>query len=300
MASSELSKRLIVAAVGIPLVIAAVYFGRWTMGPVLAFFAGGAAWEFYSLAEQRGVRPIRLPGIIGAAALVLVAMVRPSVPLAAATLWTGSIALLLGLSLAAIWRRGIEGQPLRAVAVTFFGAVLPGGAMAYAIFLRHLPLGANTTEIAHETWRALAGFSLVAYPLAVTWITDSAAFFAGKRWGKRRLMPSVSPGKTVAGAVAGLVGGLVAGWAVTHLICVAWLGLPVNPALGAVGGLLIAAVSQAGDLAESVWKREAGVKDSGTFFPGHGGILDRLDSLLFTIPASYWWLSLIVGGRAGW
>ena len=300
MARSELSKRLIVAAIGIPLVIAAVYFGRWTMGPVLAFFAGGAAWEFYSLAEQRGVRPIRLPGIAAAAGLVLIAMVRPSVPLATSALWTGSMVLLIGLSLAAIWRRGIGGQPLLAVAVTFFGAVLPGGAMAYAIFLRHFPLGANMTAIPYETWRALAGFSLVAYPLAVTWITDSAAYFAGKRWGKRRLMPSVSPGKTVAGGVAGLFGGMVAGWAVTHLICVAWLDIPVSPALGALGGLLIAAVSQAGDLAESVWKREAGVKDSGTFFPGHGGILDRLDSLLFTIPASYWWLSLIVGGRPGW
>ena len=299
MARSELSKRLMVAAIGIPLVIASVYFGRWTMGPVLAFFAGGAAWEFYSLAEQRGVRPLRVPGIAGAAALVLIAMVLPSAPLAASTLWTAAVALLLFVSLAAIWRRGIDGQPLLAVAVTFFGMVLPGGAMAYAIFLRHLPLGANTTEIPHETWRALAGFSLVAYPLAVTWITDSAAFFAGKRWGKRRLMPSVSPGKTVVGGVAGLIGGLLAGWAVTHLICVSWLDLPVSPALGAAGGLVIAAVSQAGDLAESVWKREAGVKDSGTFFPGHGGILDRLDSLLFTIPASYWWLSLIVGGGAG-
>ena len=299
MARSELSQRLIVAAIGIPIVIAAVYVGRWAMGPALAFFAGGAAWEFYRLAERRGVRPLRIPGVVGAAALVLIAMLLPSAALAAPALWTAAMALFLVLSLASIWLRGIDGQPLLAVAVTLFGAVLPGAAMAYAIFLRHLPLGANTTGIEHETWRALAGFALVAYPLAVTWMTDSAAYFAGKRWGKRPLIPSVSPGKTVVGAVAGLGGGLLGGWAVTQLICVSWLGLGTSPLLGAIGGVLIAGVSQAGDLAESLWKREAGVKDSGTFFPGHGGILDRMDSLLFTIPTSYWWIALVMGG-AGW
>lgn len=300
MASGELKKRFIVAGIGIPIVVVAVYIGRWAMGPALAFFAGGAAWEFYRLAERRGVRPMRLPGVVAAAALVLIAMLLPSVALAAPVLWTASVVLLLALALLAIWERGVEGQPLLAVAVTSLGAFLPGGAMAYALFLRHLNVGANTTDISHETWRALAGFALVAYPLAVTWMTDSAAFFAGKRWGRRRLIPSVSPGKTVVGAVAGLFGGVVGGWAVTQLLCVAWLEIPLSPVLGATGGLLIAAVSQAGDLAESVWKREAGVKDSGTFFPGHGGILDRLDSLLFTIPTSYWWLALMLRQGAGW
>lgn len=299
MAKSELSQRVMVAAIGIPIVIAAVFFGRWALGPALAFLAGGAAWEFYRMAEHRGVRPIVLPGVVGAAALVLIAMVLPSVTLAAPVLWMAIMVLALVLSLLAIWRRGVAGQPLLAVAVTVFGAILPGGAMAFAVFLRHLPVGANTTGMDQEVWRALAGFALVAYPLAVTWLTDSAAFFAGRRWGRRRLIPSVSPGKTVAGAVAGLFGGMFGGWAVTRLIAGAWLGMPLNPWLGALGGLLVAAISQMGDLAESAWKREAGVKDSGAFFPGHGGILDRLDSLLFTIPASYWWLSMMLGGGAG-
>lgn len=299
MAKSELSQRVMVAAIGIPIVIAAVYLGRWAMGPALAFLAGGAAWEFYRLAEQRGVRALRLPGVAGAAALVLIAMVLPSVSLAAPVLWSAVMAMTLVLSLLSIWQRGVHGQPLLAVAVTLFGALLPGGAMAFALFLRHLPLGANTTGIDQDVWRALSGFALVAYPLAVTWLTDSAAYFAGRRWGKRRLIPSVSPGKTVVGAVAGLVGGLFGGWVVTQLMAVTWLGLSLDPWLGALGGLLIAGVSQMGDLAESVWKREAGVKDSGAFFPGHGGILDRIDSLLFTIPAAYWWLSLTLGGGAG-
>ena len=296
MARTELGNRLMVAAIGIPIVVAAVYFGRWTLGPALAFFAAGAALELYAMAERKGVRPLRLPGMMVAAGLVLIAMVLPSAPLAGPALWTAALLALLVLTLAAIWARGVDGQPLTSVAVTAFGAFLPGGAMAYALFLRHIPPGVNTTGIEHETWRALAGLAFVAYPLAVTWMTDSAAYFAGKRWGRRKLIPSVSPGKTVVGAVAGLFGGVLGGWVIAGPVASSWLGLDVDPGLGAVGGLLIAVVSQAGDLAESLWKREAGVKDSGTFFPGHGGILDRMDSLLFTIPASYWWLTLITGG----
>lgn len=298
MARSELSQRLLVAAVGIPLVVVAVYVGRWAMGPVLAFFAAGAAWEFYRLAERKEVQPLRLPGMTLAAGLVIVAMVLPDAAAATPVMWTATMAVLLLLSLAAIWRRGVEGRPLQAVAVTAFGAVLPGGALAYMIFLRHLPTGTNPTGMESQIWQGLAGLTLVAYPLAATWLTDSAAFFAGKRWGKRKLIPSVSPGKTRVGAVAGLVGGLIGGWVVTHLVGGLWLGLGIHPLAGALGGLLIAAVSQMGDLAESVWKREAGVKDSGAFFPGHGGILDRLDSLLFTIPVAYWWVSLFLRGSA--
>lgn len=296
MARSELTQRVIVAATGIPIVVVAVVIGRWAMGPVLAFFAAGAAWEFYRLAERRDVHPLRVPGMTVAAGLVLVAMLLPRATVAAPAMWTGTIILILLLSLVAIWRRGVDGKPLLAVAVTVFGAVLPGGAMAYMIFLRHLPVGENTTGMDAALWSGLAGFALVAYPLAATWLTDSAAFFAGKRWGKRRLIPSVSPGKTVEGAVAGLFGGLIGGWVVAHLVSGLWLGLAFPPVAGAAGGLVIAAVSQMGDLAESVWKREAGVKDSGAFFPGHGGILDRTDSLLFTIPVAYWWISLFLGG----
>lgn len=298
MASGELGKRVIVAAVGIPLVVLAVWLGRWVMGPVLAFFAAGVAWEFYRLAERRGIRPLRLPGLVAAAGLVLIAMALPSVGLAAPFLWAAVIVFILVLSLIAIWERGVEGQPLLCVAVTVFGAVLPGGALSYAIFLRHLEPGANPTSMDPATWAAASGFALVAYPLAITWMTDSAAFFAGKQWGRRRLIPSVSPGKTVVGAVAGLGGGLLAGWLVARFVLDGWLGVTLPFGMGALGGLLIAAVSQMGDLAESVWKREAGVKDSGTFFPGHGGILDRLDSLLFTIPAAYWWLAVLLRGAA--
>lgn len=298
MARSELTQRVTVAAIGIPLVVLAVYLGRWAMGPTLGLFCAGAAQEFYRLAEHRGIRPLRLAGAVGAAGLVLVVMFYPRVSAASPILWTGTLAFVLVLLLLAIWQRGVEGKPLVAVSVTALGALIPGGAMSYAIFLRYLdpdPV-AIAGSVGPDPW---VGFALVAYPLAVTWMTDSAAFFAGKRFGRRKLIPSVSPGKTVEGAVAGLGGGLLAGLILSAVVYRYWVEIPIDPWAGALGGVLISAVSQMGDLAESVWKREAGVKDSGTFFPGHGGLLDRMDSLLFTIPASYWWLSLLLRGGVG-
>lgn len=295
MPRSELSQRVGVAAVGIPLVVAALYLGRWAMGPVLALFCAGAALEIYRLAEQRDVRALRVPGAAAAGILILTATVHPTVMAAAPFLWTITLVLVLATALAVIWERGIEGKPLLALAVTVVGAVLPAGAFSYAIFLRHMPV---PTDPATDASAALVGLGLVAYPLAATWLTDSAAYFAGKRWGRRKLIPSVSPGKTREGAVAGLVGGTLGGLLVG--LALGWLGVTLSPLLGALGGLGLAVISQAGDLAESAWKREAGVKDSGTFFPGHGGFLDRMDSLLFTIPAGYWWLALVLVEGRGW
>jgi phosphatidate cytidylyltransferase len=297
MARSELALRVGVAAIGIPVVLVVLYLGRWAMGPVLALFCAGAALEFYRLAEAQGVRPLRLAGMVAAAGFVLIAMTFPSVEQAGPTLWTWTVFVVLATALLTIWGRGPDGRPLAVLAVTLVGAIVPGGALGYAIFLRHLPVApTGPVGAVGPAWATLAGMALVAYALAITWVTDSAAFFAGKRWGKRRLIPKVSPGKTVVGAVAGLGGGVVAGWLMTYAVFGLWLAIPINPWAGALGGLVISAVSQAGDLAASVWKREAGVKDSGTFFPGHGGIIDRMDSLLFTIPATYWLLSLLLAG----
>jgi phosphatidate cytidylyltransferase len=296
MARTELAQRLSVAVVGIPIVLLALWVGRWAVGPLLALFCAGAALELYRMAEQRGIRPLRLPGAVGAAVLVLIATVHPTVAGAAPYLWTAAMVLILTLALAVIRARGVEGQPLMVLAVTVIGAVLPAGAMSYIIFIRHMPVPVDPAVGASA---AAVGLGLVAYPLAITWMTDSGAYFAGKRWGRRKLMPSVSPGKTMEGAAAGLVGGTLGGLLVA-LALSGWLGVALHPLTGALGGLIIAAISQAGDLAESAWKREAGVKDSGAVFPGHGGILDRMDSLLFTIPSGYVWLALMLGLGPGW
>ena len=128
---------------------------------------------------------------------------------------------------------------------------------------------------------------MVILPVLLTWANDTGAYFTGRAIGGRKLIPSISPGKTISGALGGVV--------LTVIVCAAYVHLALRPqaqlafspwglVLFAVG---VSVAAQVGDLAESLFKREANVKDSGALFPGHGGALDRLDSLFFVLPVSY-------------
>ena len=135
--------------------------------------------------------------------------------------------------------------------------------------------------------RGLAWFLVV---LTTTWLCDTGQYLVGRTFGKHPLSPRISPKKTI----EGFVGGLVVS-AVTGALGVALYGLDLNPLFGALFGAIIAVVAISGDLTESLFKRQAGVKDSGDFIPGHGGMLDRIDSLLFTFTAG-WLVALLVDG----
>ena len=126
---------------------------------------------------------------------------------------------------------------------------------------------------------------MVFFPLVVTWICDSFAMWGGQLFGRAKLWPSVSPGKTWAGAVSGVVGGVAAGMVFVPAVF-APIGGTVSLSQAGLMGLVISIVAQIGDLAESLFKREAGVKDSSGLIPGHGGILDRFDSLYFVLPVA--------------
>lgn len=129
------------------------------------------------------------------------------------------------------------------------------------------------------------GGAFVLFPLLIIWATDSIAYFSGKFFGRRKLAPLLSPGKTWAGFYGGCLGGLLAALSVHSLF-----GMAFSYGHAVVLGLLLSLSGQLGDLAESLLKREAGVKDSGRLIPGHGGLLDRLDSLLFAVPVYYLFL----------
>jgi phosphatidate cytidylyltransferase len=290
--ASELTRRVAVAAVGIPFALGLLYVGGWPLAVVLALIAAGAAAEMYRLAVPRGTQAF-VPAGAALAGLTVIAAAAAGTPAAAAAwLWPLFVVATLLVATAAIFLRGVARAPLATSAITVFTALFTGGTLAYAVFLRELPVAGAAASA------RLTGAALLAFPLVLTWLSDTSAYFGGRRFGRRKLIPSVSPAKTVEGAISGVAGAALAGALYGHFVFSVWLGLPLGAVAGALAGLLISPVAQLGDLAESLLKREAGVKDSGALLPGHGGLLDRFDSLFFSIPVAYWLLSLLLRGSA--
>jgi phosphatidate cytidylyltransferase len=286
---SELHKRLAVAGVGIPTVLGLVYLGGWFIAVPLSGFAAWSTHELYRLAAQKGVAPLGIVGYPTSAALVLLAAWQPEfvgyAPYALGVLGAATLTTIV----AELFVRGPEPSPLVDVAVTLFGSVYVGLALAFMPLLNALP---QTRSWAPGGNAALSGLVIVALPLAATWIGDASAFFAGTAWGKKKLAPAISPNKSWVGFWADVVGASVAAllW---MIVAGRYLpGLELSWLVVAVVGAVMGVGAVAGDLVESLLKREAGVKDSGTFFPGHGGVLDRIDSLILTIPIAY--LALVI------
>ncbi len=134
-------------------------------------------------------------------------------------------------------------------------------------------------DVSTATGGGLAWFLLA---LFITWLSDTFAYVVGKTWGKHKLIPRVSPNKTIAGAIGGLVAA-----AITAVICDTWFGMDIGMWQAIVIGLVLGAAGQIGDLSESMLKRMRGVKDSSNLIPGHGGMLDRIDALIFVIVAAW-------------
>jgi phosphatidate cytidylyltransferase len=186
----------------------------------------------------------------------------------------------------AIWRRGVEGRPLGAAAVTVVGALYTGGMLSFGYGLRYHPYAFADAQLGSLT--VASGALLLMLPVLVTWASDTGAYAVGRLMGKRKLIPKVSPAKTVEGAIGGIVASIAVAWAFGSLLrSSAQLGFKWFPWGVITFGLAVSAAAQIGDLFESLIKREAGVKDSSRILPGHGGVLDRLDSLFFVLPVSF-------------
>ncbi len=274
---SNLVRRVGFAAVAIPVALGIVWLGGWPLVALVALIGALGTGELLDFANHLGMRAFRPLAMLTAASfapftyLVLTNLRAGALILAwwpyAGALW------LIGLLTWALTARGPADRPLGAVAVTVLAPLYAGALPAFLLVLRHggFPL------------RSWPGTWLVFFPLVVTWVCDTAAMFGGRAMKGPKLAPTVSPGKTRSGSAAGVAGGMI-----VALI----FGLAVFPRLGiraSTGALVVMAIvwstlGQVGDLAESLLKREAGVKDSSALIPGHGGILDRFDSLYFVIP----------------
>lgn len=226
------------------------------------------------MASTQGISPLDIPGSVAAALfpIAMYAALPAGQGLGTSWLFLGGAVWLIAVMLFAL-SRGPEKRPLGAVGITVFGALYAGGLPAFILWLRHNPAVPDDWA---ATW-------LVFLPLATTWICDTAAMAGGALLGGAKLAPALSPKKTWAGALSGAVAALVVAPVYGHLV-LTWAGLRVPTGALLVIGLLIGTLGQVGDLAESLFKREAGLKDSGGFFPGHGGVLDRLDSLYWAVP----------------
>jgi phosphatidate cytidylyltransferase len=279
---SELARRIAFAVVAAPAAIAVVWFGDAALATLLGTVAALGAWEFYRIARAGGAEPLGSAGVVIAAALPIVVHAHYlgvfTPPLVSGVL------VVLALLAAAIWSRGVARKPLGSVATTVLGVLYVSAPLCYGYALRYHD---------YAVGRA-AGTTVVLLPLLLTWASDIGAYAVGRTMGRRKLIPSVSPGKTVEGALGALVATVLVAFVYERFALRPFAQLAIAPWWTAVFGLTVSLVAQTGDLAESLLKREAGVKDSSHLLPGHGGILDRFDSLFFVLPVSYlllgWWL----------
>ncbi len=285
------STRILSAVIFTAVFLAAMYWPPLNfLVPMIALAA--AIWgtmEFHQMARMRGHEPVRWV-MIGAATLwVLCSMGAAgsdALPiwlrdLPARGLNTLPLVLLMVAGASFVVRARVE-NCLANVSLTVFGGMYVGLPLG---FLMGMYMLARTGKWIGEP--SAANFLLL-FLIAVTWVTDSGAYFAGRRFGKHKLCPKLSPSKTV----EGFIGGFVA----TYLMAIMLRALPI-PGREILGwgdtlilATLFAALGPLGDLTESIFKRDAGVKDSGPDLTGHGGLLDVIDSLLFTVPAAYVYL----------
>ncbi len=267
---SDLTRRALTVAVGIPLAIGWLWLAHalssfWLLALPLAGLVGVAAWEYAGLAHAMDCPLDR---------------------------WI--FAAVSGASLVAY---GALGNPLATIGVLAGGMALVGLAqvgqphpiqsgLTGAVGLVYLPFLASFL-VPFVNSPSIVGLKLVLTLLALVWSYDSGAYLVGSRWGRHRMAPTLSPKKSWEGVAGGGLAALAVG-----LLSMIWLPWGLH---GLAIAMVVSAAAQVGDLFASWLKRMAGVKDTGTLFPGHGGVLDRIDALLFALPAFHTYLVMVAG-----
>lgn len=279
---SNLMQRVLVALVGIPLVLGALWAGDWAFTLIVLLISAAALWEFYHLAQAKGASPQVLLGV--GLSIVLDTIAHASrVSIFPALI----IGMLLVLAVEMVRNKP---NALLNVATTLGGIYYITLGLMCLILLRDV----NVAGVSPGLYELAPEAVLILLMFVSVWVCDSAAYFVGVAMGRHKIAPRISPKKSWEGGIAGVIGAIAA-----FTFGAAWLlpALPVHHA--AMLGLIAGTVGQIGDFAESWLKRDADIKDSSQLIPGHGGFLDRFDSILFVAPAvyCYWFIIRVtIGG----
>jgi phosphatidate cytidylyltransferase len=266
-----LRTRLLTAAIGIPILVGIVWVGSALLAAVVAVAVAVACVEFAMAREADGLReahrtPLAIAGALCAASLPLIALAGEEYLLG------GFVATIMLVSAVYTTTKDPAGD-VQSWLWSMTTALYFGGLGAFFVLLRD----------------GVEGRDLVFFTLVTVWVTDTGAYAVGRAVGRHKLAPAISPNKTIEGAIGSLVWGFAAVFALNEA-----LGLELALEHRIALGLLLPPIIMVGDLAESAVKRSLGVKDSSGLVPGHGGIADRLDSLLFAAPAVYYYVQWIV------
>jgi len=270
--------RALTAVIGLPLGFGLAYLGEWYMLSFVVCLMLLGQSELFAAARRRGCTPNAwLAGIMGAAYLALASVEPEDTGFCIAM----SVVFVVLCMSAQILRP--SKTHFADIGATLFGYFYVAWFFSYLILIR---------ELRPEDTRALFGlhvpfgWAALVYVVGVTWFTDSVAYFVGKNVGRHKLCPNISPNKTLEGSYGAFLAAVLGSMAFAALP-----GISLERAV--LLGVIFGIVGQIGDLAKSVLKREAGIKDFSTLFPGHGGVLDRFDAVLYNSVALYYYLTLV-------
>lgn len=283
---AALGRRALSAVVLIPIVIALVFFGGWVAFAAAALALFIAAYELHGMFTHKGLHPLTVLSIVLGLDFLLAAMLYvlhpdPLVPLTLIGLGLSAL-IVITFAWLMLTRKTLDGI-LVDWGLTLAAALYLGWPLAFFLLLRGSVMGTSTAGF----WWLLALFFMV-------WANDTFALLTGHYFGRTKLSPLISPAKTWEGFFGGLVFTVIAALVFTILLpSVFYQSLGVAWYHAVILGILVAVASTIGDLAESLLKRGTGVKDSGTIVPGHGGLLDRMDSLLFAVLVVFFYAAFL-------
>lgn len=269
--------RILTAAIGIPIAIYIINYGAWLFAAAVVLLALIAWHEFFKMMQAKEIKVHYGIGFVG-------------VLLALGCAWLGNAQELVMVILLVVLFSIVKSVfshtsfGMNDAAFTVLGILYISLPFSHLLLLRFT----GQYEYIQTAFGALsAGAAYLWLAFIGTWASDTLAYFVGSMIGRHKLCPAISPGKTYEGAIGGLVGSIVG------VTAMGWLsGLPLTHML--IIGLLVGIVAPCGDLAESALKRFAGVKDSGNILPGHGGVLDRFDAIMFAVPVVYYYIRAFI------